>query len=60
MIRYLRGTPDLALTIYASSPPILKWWVDRSVGVQPNMKGHPGGCISLVKGMIITGSNKKY
>ena len=59
LIRYLRGTPTLALTLSASSTTIPKWWVDGSHGVHPKMQGHTGGCLSLGAGMPINVSSKQ-
>ena len=59
MIRYLRGTLELPLILKADSVPIVKWWVDGSHGVHPNMRGHTGGALSLGKGVPISGSLKQ-
>ena len=59
MIRYLRGTPKLALTLSARSATSPKWWVDGSHGVHPTMRGHTGGCMSLGKGMQLSVSSKQ-
>ena len=59
MIRYLRGTPDLALRLSATSAIVPKWWVDGAHGVHPNMRGHTGGCMSLGEGMIMSTSTKQ-
>jgi hypothetical protein len=59
MIQYLHGTPDLMLTLRGDSASILKWWVDGSHTTHSNFRGHTGGCLSLGKGMLITGSSKQ-
>ena len=59
MIRYLRGTQDLPLTLRADSVPIPKWWVDGSHATHPDMRGHSGGCMSLGQGMPINTSTKQ-
>ena len=38
---------------------ILKWWVDTSFAVHPNMRGHSGGGLSLDKGFPIVSSTKQ-
>ena len=43
LIRYLRGTTALVLTLSASSTTIPKWWVDGSHSIHPKMQGHMGG-----------------
>jgi hypothetical protein len=59
MIRYLRGTPKLTLTLSAASAIVPKWWVDGSHGVHPKMRGHTGGCLTLGKGMTQNVSTKQ-
>lgn len=59
MIRYLRGTTKLALTLSAKSAITPKWWIDGSHGVHPTMRGHTGGCMSLGKGMQMSISTKQ-
>jgi hypothetical protein len=38
---------------------ILKWWVDASFAVHPNMRGHSGGGLSLGRGFPIISSTKQ-
>ena len=59
LIRYLRGTPELALTLRVDKEIVVRWWVDGSFAVHPNMRGHSGGCMSLGAGVIAPGSNKQ-
>ena len=59
LIRYLRGTTQLSLTLRATSAIIPKWWVDGSHGVHPTMRGHTGGCLSLGRGMQNSTSTKQ-
>ena len=59
LIRYLRGTLRLPLTLSADSASMPKWWVDGSHGVHPKMQGHTGGCLSLGGGMPINVSSKQ-
>ena len=59
MIRYLKGTPNLALRLSANSTIVPKWWVDGAHGVHPNMRGHTGGCVSLGGGMAVSNSTKQ-
>ena len=37
LMRYIRGTKELPLILSANSGGMLKWWVDGSHGVHPNM-----------------------
>jgi hypothetical protein len=44
---YIRGTRTMPLILSANGSGILKWWVDASFAVHPNMHGHSGGGLSL-------------
>jgi hypothetical protein len=44
-MKYLRGTRTLPLILNASGSGILKWWVDASFAVHPNM----GGCEDILE-----------
>ena len=59
LIRYIRGTIDLVLTLGANGSGMLKWWVDGSYGVHPNMRGHTGGGLSMGRGFPISASMKQ-
>jgi hypothetical protein len=52
----LRGSIDLVLTLEADSERILKWWVDASHAVHPDMKSHTGGTLSMGKGSTCSAS----
>ena len=43
MMRYIRGMRTLPLILSANGSGILKWWVDASFAVHPNIQGHSGG-----------------
>ena len=58
MMRYLRGSRKMPLILSAIGSHILKWWVDASFAVHPNMRGHSGGGLSMGRGMPIVGSTK--
>jgi hypothetical protein len=49
----------MRLILSANGSGILKWWVDPSFAVHPNMRGHLGGGLSLGKGFPIVGSTKQ-
>jgi hypothetical protein len=59
MVKYLRGTKDLPLILSANGSGILKWWVDGSFGVHPNMRGHTGGGLSMGRGFPIVSLTKQ-
>jgi hypothetical protein len=43
MIQYLRATRTLVLTLEADNLQVVKWWVDASFAVHPDMRSHTGG-----------------
>jgi hypothetical protein len=53
LMRYIRGTRTMPLILSANGSGILKWWVDASFAVHPNMRGHSGGGLSLGQGFPI-------
>ena len=42
LIRYLRGSKELILTLRANNDFIVWWWIDASYAVHDDMKGHTG------------------
>ena len=59
MMRYIRGTRTLLLILSDNGSGILKWWVDASFAVHPNMREHSGGGLSLGRGFTIVSSTKQ-
>ena len=59
LVQYLNGTRKMPLTLSADGSGILKWWVDASFAVHPNMCGHSGGGLSLGRGFPIVSSTKQ-
>ena len=59
VIKYLRGSPDLALTLEGDDAHVVKWWVDASFAVHTDMKSHTGGTMSLRKGSVYSASTRQ-
>jgi hypothetical protein len=59
MMKYIRGTRKFPLILSANGSGILKWWVDASFAVHPNMRGHTGGGLSMGTGFPIVTSTKQ-
>jgi hypothetical protein len=60
LMRYIRGTRTMPLILNANGSGILKWWVDASFAVHPNMRGHSGGGLSLGREFpIVSSTNQK-
>ena len=55
-IRYLRRTAHYPLTLETDSLSSIKWWVDASYGVHPDMRSHTGGTMMLGKGSVYSSS----
>jgi hypothetical protein len=49
----------MPLILSANGSGILKWWVDASFAVHPNMREHSGGGLSLGRGFPIVSSTKQ-
>jgi hypothetical protein len=58
-IQYLRGSKELYLTLEADDGINIKWWVDASFAVHPDMRSHTGGTVSLGKGSVYSLSRKQ-
>jgi Reverse transcriptase (RNA-dependent DNA polymerase) len=52
VMRYLQSTIYLKLKLESDGSGIIRWWVDASYAVHPDMKGHTGGTLSMGKGSI--------
>jgi hypothetical protein len=52
VMRYLRGTAKMPLRLEGDNTSIIKWWVDATFAVHPDMKSHTGGAMSLGKGVL--------
>ena len=59
LIKYLHGTRDLPLTLGADNTSIVKWYIDASFAVHPNMRGHTGRAATLGRGFTIVSSTKQ-
>jgi hypothetical protein len=49
LMKYLCGTRELPLILSANKNGIIKWYVDGSFGVHPNMKEHTSGGVTFGK-----------
>jgi hypothetical protein len=59
VMRYLRGTISMPLTLEAESIQVAKWWVDGSFAVHADMRSHTGGTMTLGKGSIYSTSTRQ-
>jgi hypothetical protein len=58
LLQFIRATKDEYLTLSAASLHNVRWWVDASYAVHPDMKSHTGGAMSLGAG-VIYGTSKR-
>ena len=58
-MQYLRNTADMPLILRSDGTNIVKWWVDVSYAVHPDMGSQTGGTMSLGKGAITSTSIKQ-
>jgi hypothetical protein len=56
VIKYLRGTQDLCLTLEADNAHIIKWWVDATFAVHPDMRSQTGVTMTMGKGSVYASS----
>jgi hypothetical protein len=49
----------MPLILSVNGSHILKWWVDASFAVHPNLRGHSGIGLSLGRGFPVVGSTKQ-
>ena len=56
---YLKATKDLPLILSADGSGVLKWFVDGSYGIHPNLRGHTGGGVTMGRGYPINHSGKQ-
>jgi len=59
LIAYLCVKEDMILTLGANGLGILKWYVDASYAVHPNMRGQTGGGLTMGTGFTIVSSIKQ-
>ncbi|MHA7927606.1 MAG: reverse transcriptase domain-containing protein, partial [Marinobacter sp.] len=50
VMKYLRGTIDLGLTLEVDKSHVVKWWADAAFAVHKDMRSHTGAVMSLGKG----------
>lgn len=58
LMRYF-DTRKLPIILRADGTGILKWWVDGSFAVHPNMRGHTGAGLTMGQGFLISSSTKQ-
>ena len=54
IFKYVRGTKYLPLILSADKSGMLKWYIDGSNAVHPNMRGHTGRGLTIGQGLPIS------
>ena len=52
VIKYLRGSKDLVLTLECKDATTFTWWVNAAFAVHQDFKSHTGGMLSIGKGSL--------
>ena len=59
LIRYLRHTLSICLVLGKDDTGVVRWWIDVSYAVHPDMRGHTGATMSMGNGSVFSGSWKQ-
>ena len=59
VLKYLKGTKHLKLTLVVDNMGVIRWWVDASYNAHEDCKGQTGAMMSLGRGAAISSSRKQ-
>ena len=59
LIRYLWHTLHMCLVLGKDDTDVVRWWIDTSYAVHPDMRVHMGATMSLGNGSVFSGSWKQ-
>ena len=59
LIQYLQHTLYMCLVLGKDSMDSVRWWIDASYAVHPDMRGHTGATMSMGNGLVFSGSWKQ-
>jgi hypothetical protein len=59
VLKYLKGTRYMKLTLSVGNLEVIKWWVDASYNVHEDCRGQTGLMMSLGKGAVMSFSRKQ-
>ena len=58
-MKYLNGTRTFHLTLGIDDIKVIKWYVDASYGVHPDLRSHTGSIMTMGTGAVQSGSAKQ-
>ena len=59
VMKYLRNTITLTLTLEADDLQLIHWWIDGAFATHQDMRSHTGGAMTLGKGVIYGTSTRQ-
>ena len=59
LFKYIRGTKNLPLILSRDKNGMLKWYIDGSYDVHPNMRGPTGVGLTMGRGFPISALSKQ-
>ena len=54
VLKYLKGTKHMKLTLSVDEMSVIRWWVDASYNAHEDCLGQTGALVSLGKGAVIS------
>ena len=59
VIKHIRATKELHLTLEAESLSVIQWWIDASFAVHDDLRSHTGQFMTLGNGAMYSNSSKQ-
>eukprot|EP00804_Cyclotella_cryptica_P010749 CCRYP_005527-RA/>CCRYP_005527-RA protein AED:0.26 eAED:0.17 QI:0/0/0/1/1/1/3/0/840 len=59
VLKYLKGTKNMSLTLSVDDMSVIRWWVDASYNAHHDCRGQTGAMMSLGKGAVMSFSRKQ-
>eukprot|EP00804_Cyclotella_cryptica_P015947 CCRYP_019194-RD/>CCRYP_019194-RD protein AED:0.15 eAED:0.15 QI:0/-1/0/1/-1/1/1/0/395 len=59
VLKYLKGTNHMRLTLSVDDMSVIRWWVDASYNAHHDCRGQTGAMMSLGKGAVMSFSRKQ-
>ena len=58
-MKYLQQTADLRMTLESQNIGSIKWWIDASYAIHPDVRSHTGGVLIIGKDVLYTKSTRQ-